>query len=435
MSTTTSSYVHRVIDHLRVPLYRNGYMLMISSGASSALGVLYWILAARFYTAEDVGINSSIIAAMTFLSSVSLLSLNNVLVRYLPVSGRWTSKFVASIYGISFVASLVAAAIFLIGINVWTPHLTILTTNIGSVLFWLLALTGANIFTLQDGALTGLRKTWWIPIENIVFSMSKIALLCYFALARPTYGIYLSWVVPLLVMIVPINYLIFSRLLPNHQKQGHPDAAPPSIAEITAYVGGNFIGSTCYFAYTTLVPLIVVGYVGAATAAFFYIPWTITVSLYLVALNMSTALTVEVVRDRSNLAMYYGRVVRQCLRLLVPVIAVIVLAAPYILAVFGPAYAEQGTTLFRLTALAVLPGSITLLYIGVLRAQNRVRAIALTQATICVSILLLSALLLDGVGIVGVGWAVVLSQSLVALGVVYLEWGHHLRQRSEAKGP
>ena len=42
----------RLITHLRTPLYRNGYALVLSSATTSVLGVAYWILAARTYTPD-----------------------------------------------------------------------------------------------------------------------------------------------------------------------------------------------------------------------------------------------------------------------------------------------------------------------------------------------------------------------------------------------
>jgi len=41
--------------HLTVPLYRNAYALMLNTGVTGLLGLLYWLLAARHYTPVEVG--------------------------------------------------------------------------------------------------------------------------------------------------------------------------------------------------------------------------------------------------------------------------------------------------------------------------------------------------------------------------------------------
>ena len=50
---------------------------------------------------------------------------------------------------------------------------------------------------LQDSVLTGLRATRWVPVENILFSAAKIALLPVFlALSRELWRLFLAWTVP-----------------------------------------------------------------------------------------------------------------------------------------------------------------------------------------------------------------------------------------------
>jgi hypothetical protein len=45
----------RVADHVRQPLNRTGYALIVSSTFVSAVGFVYWLLAARLYPADIVG--------------------------------------------------------------------------------------------------------------------------------------------------------------------------------------------------------------------------------------------------------------------------------------------------------------------------------------------------------------------------------------------
>jgi hypothetical protein len=40
---------------LGVPMYRNAYALMLNTVVNSALGLLYWVVAARTSSPEDVG--------------------------------------------------------------------------------------------------------------------------------------------------------------------------------------------------------------------------------------------------------------------------------------------------------------------------------------------------------------------------------------------
>jgi len=164
--------------------------------------------------------------------------------------------------------------------------------------------------------------------------------------------------------------------------------------------------------------VIVASRAGVRANAFFYPPWMIYTSLQLVAVNMMTSLTVEGTRDRPQLRAYGYRVFVRVMQLLVPVIAVIVVGAPWILRIFGADYAVEGSNLLRWLALSTLPNTILVLYIAFERVQNRVMGIILVQGAMCVLVLGLTIGLLPVYGIAGIGFAVLASQTVVAAGLL-----------------
>ena len=99
--------------------------------------------------------------------------------------------------------------------------------------------------------------------------------------------------------------------------------------------------------------------------------------------------------------------------MLVPIVLVLLVGAPYILGIFGPNYAAEGTTVLRLLALSVIPYSVTSIYVGLARVQNRVNRIALIQSIRCVLVLVLSYYLLPVLGINGVGLVWLVVESLI----------------------
>ena len=69
-------------DHL----IRNALFLLLSSGTMGTFGFVFWLLAAHLYSSVSVGQAATVIAAMTVISYISDLGLNNTLIRYLPTS-------------------------------------------------------------------------------------------------------------------------------------------------------------------------------------------------------------------------------------------------------------------------------------------------------------------------------------------------------------
>jgi O-antigen/teichoic acid export membrane protein len=415
MADSKVSLPAQLAEHLSTPLYRNAYLLTISSGGSAALGLVFWSLAARYYPPEVVGLDSALLAAMLLLAGIATFSLNNVLIRFIQPAGRQASRLIALAYAISVTASVPVSLIFLAGAAAWLPGLRIVDTS----LVWTIAFTASVaawcMFALQDFALTGLRQAQWIPIENILFGLLKIGLLIVFARYLTQFGIFAAWNIPVLISLAPINYIIFWRLIPQHAAATGGQGEPLVPRQIVSYAAGNYLGTLFGLAANNLLPILVASVAGTATNAYFFVPWTIVTGLQLWALNMTTSLTVEAALEPRRLAAYLRRVVIQMLRLLLPAAAVIFLAAPLLLRLFGPDYSAHGTQLLRWLALSAIPNAIVVLGLSLARVENRSRMVALIQGMLSGLGLGLSAILLPRLGLAGVGLAWLASQSLVAL--------------------
>jgi O-antigen/teichoic acid export membrane protein len=434
--SSTRSWTHagplpRLFSHLSIPLYKNGYSLILSSATSSGLGMLFWALAAHYYPVETIGTSSAIIAAMMFLSGVSQRGVNSALVRFMPLAGRASARLV----GVTYLISLVVAGAATLVIGRFFYHLFPILGVLGGGLLPLLLFAGLvmiwSVFTLQDSVLTGLGQAHWVPIENTIVSAVKLVLLVLLATWIPIEGVLSSWLLPVVLSVVPVNLLIFRRLLPAHIKTTANQAEPLALRPIVKFVSGNHLASLLMLAYTTLLPVIVASQAGARANAYFYPPWMIATSLQLVAINMTTSLTVEGTRDRPQLRVYGYRVLVRVMQLLVPVIAIILIGAPWILRIFGANYAAEGSELLRWLALSTLPNTIVVLYIALERVQNRVAGIIVVQGALCVLVLTLSYRLLAEYGIAGVGVAVLASQTLVAIGLLIPQLRNWWRQVKE----
>ena len=174
-------------DHLTSPLFRNGYALMVNTGATGLLGVVYWLLAARHYSAVDVGRASAAYSAMNLVSGFTAASIVGAVTRFIPQSGRRTSALVLRAYLFSSVTAVIAAVLFLLTVPHWGESYAELR-GVLPALFFTICVIAWGIFTLQDGVLMGLRSAVWVPVENGTFGVVKIALLLAFAAALPSDG-------------------------------------------------------------------------------------------------------------------------------------------------------------------------------------------------------------------------------------------------------
>lgn len=405
----------QVLDHLRTPLYRNGYALILSTGITSALGLLYWAVAAQFYKTEQVGLNSAAISIMIFLSGISQVNLQETMIRYIPEAGSRTTRLVIYTYGIVLVTSVLVGIVFCLGISIWSPALSFITASPATALWFVCAIMIWGIFVLEDSILVGLRQAVWVPIENAVFSVFKIALLILLAVSFPQEGIFISWTVAVLLVVIPVNILLFRKLIPQHVAVVRQQSVAPPLRQISKYIAGNYIAALLANMATTLLPLIITQAEGAAANAHFYLAWTIAGSLQLAVANMATSLTVEATIHKEKHEDYRRHAIIGIMRLVLPAAALMIIFAPLILSLMGQSYVDEGVTLLRLLAISAIPNIYNAVYISMARARNQIRGIVAVYGANAILVLLLSNLLLPRFGITGVGIAWVVSQSFIAL--------------------
>ncbi|KFF97073.1 hypothetical protein IQ62_32620 [Streptomyces scabiei] len=395
-------------------LFRNAYALMLNTGISAVLGLGFWLAAARYYTEASVGQGSAAIAAMKLLAGLTALTLTGALARFIPVAGRATGRLIFRTYAGSSVVVALAAGVFLLTLGLWGSSYSFLHDPRGAV-FFVLAVVAWSVLTLQDGVLTGLRSAVWVPVGNTVFSAVKLVLLVVFAAAVPTMGVFVSWVAAIAMSVLPLGWLVFRRLIPKHVKATADHARPPSLREIGRFLAGDYTGSLFSLAVVYLVPVIVAAQVSSTDNAYFYITTTIGGTVNLLAINMGASLTVEGAHDPARLAANTRAALRRMARIMLPVCAVLFFGAPWILAVFGQAYADAATPLLRWFAIGAVLRVVMETYFAVLRAQSRTAGLAWLQGLLCALVLGLTLVLLPRMGLTGAGVAEISSLAVIVL--------------------
>jgi O-antigen/teichoic acid export membrane protein len=395
-------------------MYREGYALVLSGGIGSALGLLYWIVAAHSYSPRVLGLNSALISAMMFLAGVSQLNLASATVRFVPTAGAATKQFVATVYMLTLGSAVIVSLVFLAGLDIWTPTLSFLRDVPGFLVVFTIATMGWAAFNLQHSILTSLRRAVWVPVENAVYSVGKLGLVLVFASLLPTWGIFASWTAALTLALVPTIALIFHRLIPRNGEVTGEDIASPSWRNVTRYVAGDYLGGLCWLAATTLIPIIVLEQAGPAANAYFSLSWVMVTPLYVISASMGSSLVVSAVFETAKLRTLSYRMLMQTSLLVIPLAVLLIIGAPYVLRVFGGDYGSHGAAVLRLLAFATIPGTLNTIYINVARVQRRMRRVVMIFAAQSGLVLLFTWLWVGPFGLLGVGMAWVAGQSLVA---------------------
>ena len=140
--------------------------------------------------------------------------------------------------------------------------------------------------------------------ENTTFGVVKIALLIGFVALAPSSGIFLSWTVPLIAIVLVVNAAIFGRFLPRYEREYTGEPEPFDRKIVGRFVGADYVASVAGTTTTSLMPIIVLAMLGASAAAYVFYAWTVSYTLYLISRNVGMALTTEGSSDPENLGRY-----------------------------------------------------------------------------------------------------------------------------------
>lgn len=392
--------LHALRSAWRHPLERNALALMTGTVATALVGVLFWTAAAHYYPAAEVGRGSAVISTAAFLGNLSHLNLGNVYARFLPAAGGRTPVLVQRGMLATAALALVLGTGFVL---LWqTGDLFASTTE--KILFPL-CVAVLMLFTLEDPLLVGLHAATWIPGKNFCFAIAKLALLVLFAGVMPTSGLVAAWVVPAAIAVVVVIGLLYRRLIPGHvARYATTEGLPPS-RELVAYAGAELATGLMIYIVPMMLPLIVVALLGDEANAYFAIPYVISSAMTMLTWNVAVSFVVEAASDEAHTTALTRRSLR--LGLLVAGVGTVALlaGAPLVLSIFGDAYAQHGSLLLRLMALAAPATVITTVYTSVLRVRRQVRGIVIIQVLVGTTVIALSTILIGRFGVTGVGIA------------------------------
>ncbi len=145
----------------------------------------------------------------------------------------------------------------------------------------MLAVAAWGVFNLQDAALTSLRRATWVPIENTIFSLLKLAALPVLAIMGATQGIFAAWMLPLVLVIPAVSFGLFRRVIPGYRPPGDSDGDSSDDAAahrsrltgrmLVRLMAQDYFGSVMAQVALTILPVLVVSMLGTRENAYFYI--------------------------------------------------------------------------------------------------------------------------------------------------------------------
>lgn len=397
-------YKHIMTD----PLYRNSLFIMASTFILGGLGFVFWIIIARLYKTEDVGIATTLISIMTLLNSLTVMGLNSSLNRYLPKSVHKNELINSSFVIVTFV-TLMACVIFLLGLPIFSPQLVFLRSN----LFYIISFTLFVIFCswnmLVESIFMAFRAAGNILIKNSIISLLKLVLpLAFIALAA--YGIFVS-----VASAYALGVLTGLIILILHFKIRPSISVHISLVKETlVYSFANYVVSFMFNMPSLVLPIIILNVLSAKYAAYYYVASMIQSILLVIPIATAQALLIEGSYNEAELKKHVKKAITTILVILLPATAIIVFAGNILLQFFGKSYASEAFQFLQLYSVSTIFTAFLLIVNAIMNVKHRIKTLVISNTIAAVLTLCLSLTFISG-RLVGIGWGWILSQAIVGL--------------------
>jgi O-antigen/teichoic acid export membrane protein len=411
-----------------VSLYRNAVYLVVGAAVTNITGFAFWIIAARFYPAEAVGLGSAIISALGLLAIFSELGLGIGLVRFLPGAGKDGNDMMNRCFTLSGLASVAVALIFLAGLRFWSPALLVVRQHPIFFTAFVVFAVATTIQLLVGDVFLAKLNTKFIVIGGVIAGSSRIALVLVFAMFfASAFGIFVSTGLATAIALLFAAFWFLPKVQNGYRPL--PKIEKRVLSELSHYAAGNYVARILLQLTTYVLPLVVLNTLGAEINAYFYIAWTVAVIFQFIPSSIFNSLFAEGSNDEASLRTNTAKSLKLTFLLLLPLTLLILIIAEKLLLLFGQAYADNAALLLRIMIVAAIPWGINYLYVSIERVRKNIKGIiTVTAVAACLS-LGLSCLLMLRMGLAGVGIGYAAGQAIVAIAVVI-----HLWQRSAHAG-
>ena len=213
---------------------------------------------------------------------------------------------------------------------------------------------------IQDGGLIGFGRSTWVPVENILVALARLALLPVTAafLSAPI-GALWSWALPMAIAVIVVNVLNIG-LLAGQQANQRPSL--PTFGELGRFVAIESVTTAISAAVSAFLPALVTLRLGATQGGYFYVPWIIATMVSLLLTSILISMVREAVARPEKADSTILRSMRFGLLVVVVAMTICLLLPKLVLLPLGLDFVSHGAPLLRWVGLSLPATAVNLLF-------------------------------------------------------------------------
>jgi O-antigen/teichoic acid export membrane protein len=345
--------------------------LVSKAGATALIGLAYWAVATHLFSARDVGLAAAAASTGVLLATVGAVGVPLLLLAEIEAIDPEERR------GVFITGMAITSAIVLVlatGTMALSPHLGKSLSVIGgdpvnAVLFVMGSMAtmwGLTVDYTAIGLRRGSAQLWRASLSSLL-KLAIVGLLA-FAATRTGTGLIFAWALAMVLSVfVGIPLLALDPARPGEGTISQRVALVRRFGKLSLqhHVLNLSIGSVSY-----LIPLTATLLISPQQVAYFSAAYLFAATMLLLPYLLALTLFAERSGDAGLLHRHVRRTFPLGLALAGAIGLLVEIAAPYALRLFGPAYAESGTTALRLLILVGPAYVVKDHYVSICRAQH-----------------------------------------------------------------
>jgi len=223
-----------------------------------------------------------------------------------------------------------------------------------------------------------------------------------------------------------LGYILLKKVVSDYLIAFELDI--PQIKTMMKFSSSTYISSLMGTGSQLALPLLVLNILGAESAAYFYIAWTLRNFIEVIPGAISTSLFAEGVNCPKDLYSNAKKSVIISYLVLIPIIVAIMIFGSAFLSIFGENYAQNCYPILVLFSVSVLFSSANQIIYNIKLVNTHIKFILLYAGCSGLGLLLFSSIFMSYLGLIGVGLGLVVSQGILLTAILIISLVQRLKR-------
>ena len=389
----------------------NSMALIASRVVAMGLGFLFWLLAARLFEPEQVGVAAAVISAMMLCTNIALFGLGSAVISRLPHHREGPTPLLNAALTLVTAASALGALAFLLVAAVALPELGVVAEDPLYALLFVASCMLGTLGLLLEQTSTALRRGDHALARGVASGLITVVGLVVIVVvtdATDSMLLLVPWVAAS-AFVLGLGLVQLYRTVSDYRARWNIRRS--MARELFGSGLPNHALTLAERAPALLLPVIVIEVLSPTDNATWYAVWMMALIVFIVPTQVGMALFAEVASDAARVSAAVRSAIVAALAVGVPAALVLAALAHPLLSLLGSGYADDGATPLRILVVAILPLTVVQAYYAACRGSGRLREAIATGWASGVAAVVVAAFAAQAGGLtaMAVGWLLTLT--------------------------